>query len=351
VGHSFKKGKALAILVVSAFMLSLFHFDLFALEEEITDKYPAAAPPPEKEYEEERKEFGPDYFKYFDIEASVDVQQGYDNNVDLDPDRHKDGFIQGIGTLEAKYKQFGPLRFKAGVDLFNTTYYKYNANNVLDVAPYIGFDFEMLPGIISRNRCTYDYFCYPNKKENTFSALELMTSLRHFITDDIFHELIYEYNHRWYADRKISLEDARKGDEDRGDDRHKIKHKLRLYFSKFVLKLANELHFSDSNDKYQDYYDYWAYRLRPGVMYFITDKLYTDASLLYKYTHYDNRRSTEDASKRVRNNTYVLNTALYYDLTKNVTFEISYTYTENTSNDPFEKYSGSIVSGGIYYSF
>jgi len=318
------------------------------LQEEIQDKYPAAAiMPPEKEYEE----YKVDYLENFEVRGSFDLQQGFDNNVDLDSKRHKDGFLQAIGDLEVAYKMSEELKLKAGGDIFSILYYKYNSNNIFDIEPYVGFDYEIIPGLVSINRCSYDYFSYPNSHESTFSAIELSTALRHYLTEDLYHSLGYEYSHRWYADWKVSMEDSRKGDNDREDNRNTITHKIRFFFAQLILKLNNELIFVDSNHKYQDYYDSWKYSVKPGIMYFLTDQLYTDISFRYKHTNYKNRRSSEDLNKKVRDNTYTLSAALYYDLTKNMTLEVSYSYSENDSNDPFNKYSGSIVSGGIYYSF
>ena len=219
------------------------------------------------------------------------------------------------------------------------------------MAPFVGFDWEILPGLVSKNRLTYDYFSYPNEKESTYNGLIMSTFLRHFVLDNFYQEIGFESITRWYPDRKIYLSNGRKDNEDRKDDIYRIKYNLGYYSEKFFVRLSNELRRGDSNDMYQDYYDCWIYRLRPSLMYFFTSNLYSDISFIYKYTNYDQRRSTEDINTREREHTYMLNISLYYDINKNVTLGVTYSYSENKSNDPFQKYSGSVISGGVYYNF
>jgi hypothetical protein len=334
------------ILFFCALIYSQF---AFALEEEILDRYPATAPLPET------KEEARGYFKPLkdnvEVMASVDLQQGYDNNVNLDSKRHQDGFIQALANVEAIYPKKDKLRLKLGTDLFSTKYYRYYKNDLFDFAPYVGFDMDLLPNLTWYNKITVDYFVYFNDKKNTYAAVECSSYLRQFLTDDLYHEIGGEYFHRWYPDRKASRNDARRDDYDREDDRYRLKHTVGMYFPNCLVKVSNEVYRNDSNDKYQDYYDYWVYRLRPSILYFFTEKLYTNLSFIYKYTPYDSRLNTEDPINTVKDHTYIVSTSLYYDLMKDLTLGVTYSYTENRSNDPFQKYSGSILSGGFYYTF
>jgi len=332
--------------------LSLFLWCLsssFALDEQITDKYPVEEPSSPQEERTREPGYQPD--RRVNITGFAGILQGYDNNVDLDSERHNDGFNQGIANVDVTYEQTKDLKLKAGVDVFELIYYKYNIDNLSDISPYTGVDLELTPGLVSRNRFAFDYFSYPNRKESTFAGITLSSYLRHFILEDIYHELGYEYLYRWYPDRKITLGSLETGDDDRVDGRHKTKYNIGVYSTRLFVKLSNEISWNDSNNGYQNYYDYWLYRVKPSVMFFFTDRFYTDVSFVYKYTHYNDRRSTENSTRVVRDHTYMANTSFYYDISRNVTFGLTYSYSENQSNDPFQKYSGSILSGGIYYSF
>ncbi|MGB3082235.1 MAG: hypothetical protein WBB86_04515 [Candidatus Omnitrophota bacterium] len=347
-----EKNRELLKLFIFTFIL-LFSFQVLpcfsqGLQEEITDKYPAATPPIEKEV----AEYYAPAEEPLGVSVTADVQQGYDNNVDLDPSRKKDGFIQSVCYAEVTIRpQVETLELRAGADLFGMVYYKYNSSNIFDIAPYAGIEWEFMPGFKWYNYITFDYLSFPNDKDSTYAGLEFNTYVRQFLTEDLFHQFGYEYIRRWYPDRKMSLGDASESVDNREDDRHKFKYTAGMYFSNFMVKIGNELYHNNSNDQYQDYYDYWVYRLKPSVMYFFTDNIYANASLIFKYIPYDARLSTEDPDKEVRDYTYIGNLSLYYDITESITFGVTYSYTENTSNDPYQKYSGSIFSGGVYYTF
>ncbi len=321
----------------------------FAVDEQITDRYPSTSQPPEKIKEVE--EDVPFERKLTEITGFVDLQQGYDNNVDLNSQRHKDGFLQGTANIDVKYEQADNLKLRAGVDLFEAIYYKHNVNNLLDVSPYAGFDLEITPEIISRNRVMFEYFSYPNKKESTFSGIVLTSYLRHYISRTLYQEVGYEYIRRWYPDKKVALHEAQEGNIDRGDERYRVKYNVGMYSDRFFVRLSNEFARNNSNYTYQEYYDYWYYRVKPSIMYFFTEKLYTAVGVIYKRTKYKDRRSTDDPTKIVIDNTVICDATLYYDITSGMTFGLTYAYSENFSNDPYQQYSGSVVSGGIYYSF
>ncbi len=331
-------------------MVLSFAAPSFAVDQDIIDAYPTAAPSPQQQVKED-EDLLAEIKKRFDMSAFLDVQLGYDNNVDLDSKRHKDGFQQSTANVDLTYRAMDRLNLKAGTDVFETIYFKYNRNNIVDVAPYAGFDLYITPDLISRNRFIFDAFVYPNEKESTYYGIALSTYLRHYFYHDVYQELGFEYLKRWYPERKTFNSAGRRCDKDRIDDRVRVKYTVGAYFDRAFLRVSNEYSGNDSNDDFQQYYDYQVYRLRPSVMFFFTDDIYTDVSLVYKYTRYKDRRTTEDPGQRESDHTYIFNSSLYYDITKNLALGVTYSYSENASNDPFQKYSESIISGGVYCSF
>jgi len=329
----------------------LLSFPSFAVDQDITDFRPSAAPPPEvKEREESLEERYPQ-LKRFSWYGYLDVQQGYDNNVDLDSKRHGDFFLQATGDVTVMYEATDKLKLVGGSDIFSNIYYKSNINNLLDISPFVGFDYKVTPEITWRNRVLYDYFSFPNYKESSFSGLILTSYARQSILRDFYHEVGFEWLWRWYPEQKYYITDGQVGSKDRFDKRYRIKYNFGWYGEKFFFRLSNEFSQNDSNDQFQHYFDWYHFRFRPSVMYFFTDKIYTDVSLIYKYVHYQDRRSTDNINKKQRDNNFIFNTSLYYDVVKNVTLEATYTYSENNSNDPFQQYSGSIITVGATVSF
>jgi hypothetical protein len=333
------------------FFASVFCLPSFAVDQDITDFYPSAAPPPEVRIKKEVQEDTFPQKERLTMSAYLDVQQGYDNNVDLDSKRHKDLFLQTTGDVTMIYEVADNLKLVGGSDIFNTTYYKSNINNLLDVSPFFGFDLQVRPDIVWRNRVLYDYFSFPNNKESSFSGLILTSYARQYLTRDFYHEAGFEYLWRWYPDQKTYLTNGQFGCKDRRDLRYRVKYNFGWYSEKFFFRISNEYSHNDSNDQFQHYYDWWHYRVRPSIMYFFTDKLYTDVSLIYKYVHYTERRSTDNINKKERDNNFIFNTSLYYEVIKNVTLEVTYSYSQNNSNDPFQEYSGSIVTTGATVNF
>jgi len=339
----------LSFLIGCAFLG--FSSSAFSLEEEIADKYPAATLAPIEQDKDLLKEKSTD--EKFNLYVSGYALFGYDNNADYNPKRHKDGFFQNLTTVDVKYKHTDDMTFWAGVEVFDTIYFKYNDNTLFNVTPYVGFDWAFHENFEWRNWIYFDYYTYPNSHENTFVDVEFNSYLRHYINRDFYHELGYFHFNRWYPDRKRFLANATTGDDERADSRDGVKHRAKLFLfdNRLILKLSNEIYWNNSNDKFQNFNDYWVIRSRPSIMYFFTKKIFADASLIYRYRKYRDRRNTEDKTEKVHENTLTYNLSLYYNINDYLTLGASYSYTENYPNDPFYKYSGSIVSGGVYFSF
>jgi len=137
----------------------------------------------------------------------------------------------------------------------------------------------------------------------------------------------------------------------RRDNRNQMNYEIGLHlFNKAILRTTIEFYKNNSNYQFMDYYDYWSFKVRPSFIYSITKNLYTSASFSYQQRRYDDRLSSNN-DQHVQDNTYVFNTSILYDLSKSFTVAINYSYRENVSNDSLQKYSGSIVTGGLYYSF
>ncbi|MFQ5953179.1 MAG: hypothetical protein ACE5JK_07230, partial [Candidatus Omnitrophota bacterium] len=301
--------------------------------------------------EEEKIEYVQPYEKKLEVDISFEIQPGYDNNVDLNSKRRKDGFLQSTANAEIDYPLTETMKVEGGVDLFTTIYYIYNVDNIFDVAPYIELDWWITEDYRWQNKIMYDYFSYPNDKASTYSSVQLSTDMRQYLSDSVYHEIEYRYSERWYPDRKATRNDGIRDNADRKDNRNTIKYTIGASSATLYLKLSNELYHNNSNDNFMDYYDYLVYRVRPSITYFFTDNIFANTNFSYKLILYDDRRVRENTERTVRDNTFTWGTSLFYDLTKNIMLGVTYVYTENVSNEPFNKYSGSIASGGVYYTF
>ncbi|MCK4462751.1 MAG: hypothetical protein KAU58_00385, partial [Candidatus Omnitrophica bacterium] len=137
----------------------------------------------------------------------------------------------------------------------------------------------------------------------------------------------------------------------RKDVRYTGEYEAGIYLWDFIkIKENIRIYRNDSNDQYYDYYDYYAFRTKTSLVTIFTEKLYSITSFAYTRKLYDDRLSTEN-SVHQKDNFYVFNASLLYELTPSFTLATGYSYRENTSNEPLEKYSGSICTVGLYYTF
>lgn len=293
----------------------------------------------------------------------VDTQIGFTNNADLDPDRENDGYHEIATMLDFTYQTpLQNLRLKGGVDLFTELYYINNINNFLSTSPYLGFEVDITPDLISKNQIAYDHF-YTNFSPSNFSELTISTALRHYFLDDFYQEAGYSYIRRWYPHQQTRIlaravvaptaSNSILSGKDRQDSRYEVKYDIAWMFPQGYVKLKNTFIGNDSNYTYQETYDYWIYRISPTISYYFDEKFYADFTFTYEHWHYKDLRGIDPSNRHkvVRENRWNIDVTAYYDITDQTTFNITYSYYENTATDPFLKYSVSEVTGGVSYSF
>ncbi|MFQ5952536.1 MAG: hypothetical protein ACE5JK_03920 [Candidatus Omnitrophota bacterium] len=298
-----------------------------------------------------------------DILGVVDQQYGFDNNANLESDREKDGFVETAMMLDFTYKTTtAGLHLKAGVDVFNALYLINNVNNFFSTSPYVGFDLQITENLISVNRFIYNHF-YTNNNPSNFSDITLSTDLRHYILDNFYHEAGYAFTHRWYPHSPIRIlatlpvafraPNSILGNEDRQDHRYKVNYNVGWILPNTSIELDNAFIGNNSNYTYQQTYDYWIYRVNPSILHYFTDKFYGDVGFTYEYRRYKDLRGIDVSNRNrlVRENYWDTTASLYYDIADDTTCNVTYTYNENRSRDPFLKYSSSTVSVGISYRF
>ena len=196
----------------------------------------------------------------------------------------------------------------------------------------------------------FDFVYFPFDEDGTYLGNEVNVSAKHFITDSLYYKVGYFFLHKYFTSNKVLDAHGNTSDDLRKDSRNGIESEFGIYFDKAVLKLRGNVFYNDSNDQYSDYYDYWSWRLKPSVILLLTDKLYTIASFAYEQRNYDRRLSTKN-NETVYDDTFTLNGSLLYDITPTFTLALNYSYRENVSNEPLQKYSGSIITAGAYFTF
>jgi len=280
------------------------------------------------------------------------ILQGYDNNVFLDPDRKKDGFLQTSLNTEVVYKYTEDIRLKIENDTSDVLYYNENTANLLDFYNKAGLELDLLNDIFTVGLdYALDYVIFPCDEDGTYLGNEIKTYVKHNISNDFYHKLGYGIMLKHYSHDKILNGRRERTATLRSDVRNTMDYEIGLYLlDRAIVRTSFELYRNKANYQYYDYYDYWSFKLRPSFILMLNDRLYTTGSFTYQQRRYDGRLSS-DNDEHVYDDTYSFNVAALYDITKSFTFALNLSYRENASNEPLQKYSGMTLTGGIYYSF
>jgi hypothetical protein len=107
---------------------------------------------------------------------------------------------------------------------------------------------------------------------------------------------------------------------------------------------------NDSNDRYQDYYDYTA--IRPFVLgtVSLTQRIGFITSFWYEESRYKERQIVA-ATEKEKDRTFTGKISLSYVLTEDTSFETRYSYSCNRSNEPSQEYIQSVISCGVTHHF
>ncbi len=307
-----------------------------------------------KLYEKEVIQDVPSVDKLVTIVTAV-VIQGVDSNPLLDSTKKADNYPEEMVDMHFTSPVFGSaLGFtnsKFGFNLTNVNYYRITDVNIFDGIADLKLEQEVFDRILLGAGYALETFIFPNNDDGSFVGNEFSVSARQKITDDLYQKAAYRLILRNYTDRKIRMGNLTTGSALRADARNIFEHELGLYVSNTSkLKLTNQFYINESNDQYLDFYDYLNYRIGVSVTHFFTRKLYTITGMYYQRRNYESR-IVSDKEARQQDNLYLASTSFMYDITKDMSIFVSYSHTENHSNEPLEKYSNNLYSTGLYYSF
>ncbi len=287
-----------------------------------------------------------------DLDLFGGMLQGFDNNIFLDPSRTRDGFLQNAVAGEFTYHCTDDIRLNFDADIINIIYYRFNDNNLLDIESNPGIELDFLDDYLTFEAdYKFEWLFFPYDEEGSYISNQYSCFLQNNICDEFYHKCGFKLEYKHFTDRKANGPDNVKKSDLREDMRYTGEYEAGIYLWDFIkIKENIRIYRNDSNNQYYDYYDYYAFRTKTSLVTIFTEKLYSITSFAYTRKLYDDRLSTEN-SVHQKDNFYVFNASLLYELTPSFTLATGYSYRENTSNEPLEKYSGSICTVGLYYTF
>ena len=277
--------------------------------------------------------------------------QGYDNNVFLDSRREHDTFSEGILDANIIYPLNGRWDVIGGVSVHDITYWKATDANLIDTDLKLGFEGKLLAGMTLTAYNDIEMVEYQANDDGEYLGDKAGIVLKQKLPNNFFHSFGYEFFYKNYSDRKARNGWGGLSDEDRADNRNTIDYELGAYLKKSMFKVFGEYYLNNSNDIYLDYYDYDSVRLGSSMIYLITDKMSTYLSYYRQFKDYSDRTIPGDTTYGEKDRTWVTTASLFYDISKSTTLGLNYSYRQNLSNNPVQKYSGTITSLGLYCRF
>jgi len=286
-----------------------------------------------------------------DLEFFAGTLFGFDNNVNLDPERLKDGFFEGSLNTDVAYNYTPDVRLRIENDLTAITYFTVHNANLLDIYTVGGFEVDVLEDLFTvETDYAIDVSLFPEDQNGSYLGNHVMLFLKHNITRGLYHKAGWHFLHKNYTKGTVRNNGGVDSGMLRRDTRNAGEYETGFYMDKAILKTNIEVFYNDSNYMFFDYYDYWSFRVTPSAIYMFTEKLYASGSFAYQQRRYKGRLSSEN-NEHVTDQTCSFSASVLYDVTKSFTFAFNCSYRENTSNEPLQKYSGTIMTWGLYYSF
>lgn len=345
--------------IIKLFLLSIFLYIIsfnytFAQEESIADKIGISntlnridfITPPMTSLKGELREYK------LDLDLFGGILQGFDNNIFLDPSRTRDGFLQNTVAADLRYLFNNDIRLKLDTEITNIIYYRFNDNDLLDMEGETGIELDFLDDYLMLDASyKFEWLFFPHDEDGSYLSNYCSLFLQNNVFEDFYQKIGFKLEYRHFTDRQTLGGNGLKQGDLREDMRYTGEYEVALSI-KDIIKVRQNLqaYRNDSNDQYYDYYDYNAFRTKTSLITLFTKNFYSITSLAYTKKIYDDRLSTEDNTHQ-RDNFYVFGASLLYELTPSFTLTVGYSYRENVSNEPLDKFSGSVWTAGLYYSF
>lgn len=336
-----KSNRVLLALCVAALAWSpSFSFAADPAEEDVTPRSRKIYLEPQKTLLERG------LFKYM-----VAVTAGYDDNARLNSDRKHDAYTQQF--LRAAFSSSIDKKTQANIayDLMNLMYADESDLSLLRNTLTVGIDRSLNEDLILSPSYTFDSINYTRSGDDDWIEHAVGAKLKHRLPMKMYHMLGYSVGWRDYLENHIQLTATTASDKRRNDWRNIVDYEIGRYFEKDWVKFFWQYIGNESNEKYLDYYDYNSYRFGGSLTHLFNDKLSGYLSGYWQKRFYRQRPLVDDAGRKQQDSTYVGIASLYYSVSKELTLGLNYTYRQNESNEPRERYSGSLVSVSTYYRF
>ena len=341
---------ALPVFIVSSICACLSCADVQTVEEQDQKKYllgpPRVPQMPAK---------APELKDALDTDLTASVTQGVDSNPLLDSTHKADSYTQEAVDMHFKYQlpdnELGSAGLRFGANAFNVNYYRITDVNIFDGVADLYMDQDLCKDVKASAGYIFETMWYPHNRQGNYLGNSFIVSFKHKVTGWLYERVAYRTEYRNYLDRKIMMNNLTQGSDLRQDIRNTVRYELGIYLGKKMkFTTINDFYINESNYQYMDYYDYWSDTVRLSLIAILTKKLYGTAGFSYQRRSYYSRQ-VSDSEAYQRDNVYTAGGSFIYDITKSLSAFVSYSHSEDHTNEPLERYVDTLYSGGMTYSF
>lgn len=276
---------------------------------------------------------------------------GYDNNTHLDSRRDGDAYTQQFFRAQFSTPLSAKTQGQVDYEFMNLLYAGESSLGLMRNGLRLGLEHALDEKVTLSGGYTFDAIEYTRTGTDDYLDNALYAKYHKKLNAKLYHSLAYELLDRAYEKRYIRTPAAVDSDKERNDLRNTFDYEIGAYLPNDLIRLNLQWFRNNSNERYLDYYDYDSYKYGVSLTHLFDKKLSGYLSLSRQRRSYDHRTLVNNSGCRQHEDTYLLMSALYYSYSKSLTFGLSWTYRENHSNEPVDRYSGSLVALSTYYRF
>ena len=285
------------------------------------------------------------------IYASTSI--GYDNNSLLNAQRKEDAFAQESASLYYQSPLSDLLGLRLSSYLLNVNYFEQTDQNVFLPVGSAGLDFFVAKATTLQLDYEFEYIDFPNNESATSLNHKGRVGLNQVLSDQWTIRGGMGLSSSDYESRKLrQANGVLSAIEERSDSRYTADSELIFRALKnLLLKSGFIYYFNDSNDVFHDYYDYHSYKYYASSFLQIDPKFSAYFKFSYENRDYHSRPLADHSAISQNDDIYTATASLFYKIHANVSLGANYSYRQKNSNEPSQKYSGSIFTVGLYYFF
>lgn len=279
------------------------------------------------------------------------VSAGYDNNAHLDSSRDGDSYLQTFFRATFNTTFTDQTKGNLTYELMNLMYGGESDLDLVRNGIKAEVDHTINDQISVSSGISFDSIEFLTSGDDDYYEDKFELKVTHKLPQNFYHSLGYNLMFRIYDQRCTRVSALVYTDKERADWRNGVEYEIGKYFESDLLKLELEYFNNKSNERYLDYYDYDAYKIGSSYTHIFNDKIFSYVSASQQSRNYKQRSLIDDANTTEWERTWLTSAAVFYNLNSSVSFGLNYSYRQNYSNEPADRYSGSLISLATYWKF